>query len=417
MGAALSRLQEGRARCCGILCRIWLSAALWALCVSVQAQADVDATALLSARPSSGVLVLHSDYRDHPYIDANVLLWLGAPMSYGLRDRVYGDVVTVNVDMGDPQGWLRGRAGRFILATGAVRPVHLDGLWLRSRLPWGARAEVFGGVPVADGLERRGYDWFVGGRVAQGVWEDRFQAGLSYVQQRDQGQVANEEVGADLRLQLSRRLWLTAVGAWDLVYRGLATFEARATWQSSPQGWLVRGVALRRVAARLLPATSLFSTISDSASSEVGGELHVPLFPRLSVGGLWALQWQDGLPASEYGYRATARARLRLDAKGAGAVTAELSRRGGFEAGYSALYLGVEQALNEQWSCHGAGELVMADHGDDVGHIWPWLNLGLRWDAGSALYMAAAFIARSSPQYVAEYNALLRVGFHAGSAP
>ena len=98
----------------------------------------------------------------------------------------------------EPHGYGEVRAGRFVLATGAILPVQLDGAEAIGRLPSGSTVETFGGVPVVPRFGPRAYDWLAGGRVAQSI-ASRATVGVSYVQRREDGEIADEELGADLR--------------------------------------------------------------------------------------------------------------------------------------------------------------------------------------------------------------------------
>ncbi|MDD9967692.1 MAG: hypothetical protein OXR73_15770 [Myxococcales bacterium] len=375
-----------------------------AMAEGYQPRMPSSASLLLQGRPQEGLLTLHSGYRNHPYIDADALVWLGAAGS----DDLSGDVLTASVGVREPNGYGSARVGRFVLATGAVRPVHLDGVRLVARAR-GATLETFFGVPVAPGLSGRGFDWLAGGRAGQQLLGERLGLGLSYVHQRDSGMIANEEVGTDVTLRPLARLWIRGVASWDVSLEGLAAAQLHATW--AQDRLTVHGFAERRVAARLLPSTSLFSTISDSAASEVGADLDYQWFPRLSVGGRAALQWIEIDTGLTRGFRATARARLALGDQGEGHALLELSRRGGLAAGYSAAYFGVERMVWRALYAHASGELVAADAPGEGGRLWPYANVGLRYGDRRGLSVAGALIARATPAAVHEVSALIRVSY------
>lgn len=374
------------------------------------------ASVLGFARPQAGLVTLYGGYRNDSLVDAEADVWIGQ----GLQDRpdgVTGDVLTINVGLRHPSGRASARVGRLLIATGAIRPVHVDGLRLRGNTPFGSSLEAFAGVPVADGLFD-GYDWILGARAGQRFLRDRVGVGLSYVQQRTDGAVANEEVGADLSVQLLPSLWLRAVGAFDLMLVGLATGRAEASYAGSRVTAAVH--AERRVAARLLPATSLFSVISDTANSELGAGGDYQWFPRLSVGGDASVQWQDGGgrggDGGRRGYRLGLRSKLRLGDTDEGDVLLMLRRRGGFEAGYNAVYLAVERRVTNSLRAHASGELVAADTAGQRGALWPFLNVGLRYRTGTGLQVAASVVARATPTYRHELTAFVRVGYQAQGA-
>lgn len=370
---------------------------------------------LLNARPEAGLLTLYSGYRNHPLIDAEAMVWMGESLNAGLGNDSDADVLTINIGVREPHGYGSARIGRLIVASGAIRPVQMDGVRLLARAPFGTSVESFAGVPVRRGLGG-GSDWLVGGRVAQQLWQDRIGLGASYVHQRDAGMVANEEVGADLVVHPLDHVWLRALSSWDLSLAGLAL--AQAELMVVDGGLSARVYGERRVAARMLPSTSLFSTISDSANSEVGSEGDYQLFPRLSVGGRVALQFIDEAHGGhDYGYRLSARSRLRLGDADEGDVLLTLSRLGGYDYGYSAAYLAVERALGPWLRAHAAGELVGADESRGRGALWPYVNVGLRAQNDYGWTVAAGLIARATPEFEQDLTALVRVGFQESASP
>ena len=139
----------------------------------------------------AGLLVLQGEDRAKPWLSAEALAWLGTGADHT------GDVLTLVVRARDVEGRGEARAGRFLVATGAVRPLHIDGASVLARTPWGTSLEAFGGVPVVPRFGERDYDWAVGGRLAQRV-ADRATLGFAYLQRRDHGRLSDEEVGGDL---------------------------------------------------------------------------------------------------------------------------------------------------------------------------------------------------------------------------
>lgn len=370
------------------------------------------ASLLGSARPQAGLVTLYSGYRNHPLIDAEAEVWIGQGL-YDESEPLRSDVLTVNVGLRDPGGHLHARLGRLLFSSGAIRPIHIDGIKLRGRSDFGTAVETFAGVPVVDSL-LEGYDWVAGGRVSQRLWEERLGVGVSYVHQGRDGMLANEEVGADLSLAHGQ-VTLRGVGAWDLVLAGLAT--ARVEVGVSPSDLVARLHVERRVAARLLPATSLFSVISDSANSELGADVDYQWFPRLSVGATGNLQWIDVDQAPDRGYQLGLRSRLELGEADEGDILLMVSRRGGFDAAYNAVYVAIERKLSEALRVHAASELVAADNPGEDGKLWPYLNVGVRWHLSDALDLAGGMVARSTPRYAHEVTGLLRLDYRERFTP
>ncbi len=122
--------------------------------------------ALLASEGTSsptGLVVLQGQDALEPWVDAEALVWAGAKPSAG------GDVLSLSLHLREPHGYAELRAGRFVLATGAVHPVQIDGAHATLRAPWGTVLESFGGVPVVPGFGARADDWIAGGRLAQRV--------------------------------------------------------------------------------------------------------------------------------------------------------------------------------------------------------------------------------------------------------
>lgn len=380
--------------------------AMQALLAQAQARshAQLEADLLLQGRPGEGLLVLNSGYEQHDVFDADATVWLGAGSD------VSGDVLTANVGFRDPGGKGQGRIGRLVLATGAVRPVHMDGVVLLARAPTGTSLEVFAGSPVAPAFAPRSFDWLAGGRIAQQLFAERVQLGLSYLHRRDAGQLTDEEIGADLALRPLSWLQLGAVGAVDRVYPGLS--DARISALAHGERVDLELFASRRVAARILPATSLFSILSDTAASDLGLDTTLRAFPRLDVGGAAALE----RAGDAMGYRIELRSVLRLDDEGRADVSIEGDRRRMGGQGWTAVLLTAQGSLTERLRPHASLELVAIDAPEDTGTLWPWARVGASYALTAVWWLAGAVEVKASPQYRSELNALLRVGYR-GSFP
>lgn len=372
------------------------------------AQAPVttlEADALLSGRPSEGVLVLRGGHGNSELVDADALVFLGAR-----ADGSDADVLTVTVGVREPHGLGRVRLGRFVLATGAVRPVHLDGVSALARAPSGTTLEAFGGLPVVPELGERDFDWLAGARLGQWGWNERLGAGVSYVQRRDAGQLDDEEVGADLHAAPLPWLDVSLLGAWDLVHEGPS--ELRLSTAAHDERTTLQLFAVQRVAARLLPATSLFSVVSDAPSSELGADAFWNAFPRLDVGATLALEALD----HALGYRGAARATLRFgDEPGAvsGDVSFEATRRRLAGEGWTGGVVRTRWPLGPRLHTHLSVELVRPDQAGDGGALWPWARAGAGYALSEAWSLAAAIGAKASPEQLHEVEALVRVSYAA----
>jgi len=399
--AAWSRL----AAVCAVACALGLGAARVRAQDAAAPYVPLESQLLLQARPEQGLLVLHSGYRNHEWVDADAVVWLGA------GEEREADVLSASVGFREPRGIGQGRLGRFVLATGAVRPVHIDGAIVMGRVPAGASVELFAGMPVVPEFGERDFDWLVGGRLAQRLFSERFGLGVSYLHRRDAGQIASEEAGADLSLRPLDWLTLSAVTAWDVVHRGLA--DARISLRAQQREVVVELFGSRRVAAWLLPATSLFSTISDARSQELGTDVTWYAFPRLDLGGVVALEAADG----DLGYRAELRGRLRLDPEGHGELWAAASRRELDAAAWSGARIAIVAPLARRLRANAGIELVAPDHPAQDGELWPWARLGASYALTDHWLLAAALEGKATPTYRRELTGLLRVSYAARVEP
>ena len=263
----------------------------------------------------TGLVVLQGEDSMRPWINVEGLVWAG----WAGTPSATGDVLTLAVHLREPHGYAEARAGRFVLATGAVHPVQIDGAHVIARAPWGSTVETFGGVPVVPRFGARDYDWLVGGRVAETIAKAAT-LGVSYVQRREDGEISNEELGADLAVAPARWCDLAAFGAYDLTSPGIA--EARASAAVRSGDWRFELFGSQLSPGRLLPATSLFSVLGDMPSQPLGGTIRWRAAPRLDL--LASGAGQD--VATGLGGNGWLRATLRLDDRGNGSLGLEVRR-------------------------------------------------------------------------------------------
>ena len=352
------------------------------------------ADALAAVQAPAGLLVLQAEGEPGEQVGAEALVWLGA----GEEGEARALVVAVRVHR--PSGRAEARLGRFVLVAGGLAPHHIDGGQGRVRLPYRFAIEAFAGSPVAEGQDGRRFDWLAGGRVSRALG-DWGSAGIAYLHRRDGGQLADEEVAADASGAVNRWLDLSAHAALDTIQVGLA--EAQAAAGARLGDWRFELYGVERSPSRLLPATSLFSVLGDRRSRRLGTQVRWRAAPRLDLfadgGALGA--------AGEWGELMAARALLRLDDRGDGALGAELRREwapGGGWTGARAtarVPIGVLVIALE-------GELVMPEHADGEGTLWPWGLAGVsrtfgRWEA------AAAIEASASPEYEHRVDGIARL--------
>jgi hypothetical protein len=361
----------------------------------IRLRADAIAETEGSASPV-GLVVLQGHDPMRPWLDAETLVWAGAKPSLS------GDVLVLMVRLHEPHGYGEMRVGRFVLATGAVHPVQIDGVHAIGRCPGGCTVEAFGGLPVVPRFGQRDYDWLAGGRVAQTI-AGAATLGVSYVQRREDGELTNAEVGSDLAMAPARWLDLAAFGSYDLIDPGLA--EARASAAARSGNWRFELFASQLSPGRLLPATSLFSVLGDFPSQTLGGTVRWRAAPRLDL--LASGAGQDvagGLGSNEW-----VRGTLRLDDQGSGSLGVEVRRVNVPGAQWTGTRVIGTLPLGRAFTHSYEIEIVVPDHPDGRGVAWPWGLSSLAWRSRRGWEVAAAVEASSSPIHRYETNALMRV--------
>lgn len=361
----------------------------------------------LAGTPSPvGLLVLDGDGEIDEWLTAEGMVWLGA--GGGTGDRMdpsgdaSGDALVIALRARGADGRADGRLGRFVVAIGALRPLHLDGAGGRLRLPHRLDVEAFAGMPVVSDGVARSWDWAAGGRVSRrlGDWGG---TGIAFLERRDAGRLAVRELGFDASTGLGRHD-VSAKLALD-VDGGSGPAPALAEATAATRRGKVRGelFATYRSPSHFVPATSLFSVLGDVASTYGGARASWRAAPRLDVGGDAGVRVIDGEAAEQL----VARATLRLDDRGRGAVLGELRRSGG--DGWLGARVAARVPIARTWTVASEVELVVPDEPDNRGEVWPWAMAALSWRRG--LWDAAVAVeAQASAEERYRLDALCRIG-------
>lgn len=364
--------------------------------------------------PNVGLLVVEGSSRKYPYVDAEGLVWAGAGSpQFGLRDDVLrAEALVLTIKLRDPRGISDTRLGRFILSTGAVRAVHVDGGHMILRAPSKTSFEVFGGVPVEGDIEGRRYDWIAGGRIAQGLG-DKGVLGASYYNRYNAGQRSDEEVGADFALRLDHWLDMAAKFSWEIIHPGLA--EVIGTISSQTKNHRFRGEAFvtKRSPTRMLQQTSLFTVLGDPGTLRTGANLFWRAAPRLDF-------WVEGAAANaqdQWGWSGYFRSVLRTDDEGRGSVLGEIRRQAisgvsqwtGLRA---AAVIPVFKNFHNEVGLMPEFELIIPDERNaETGYVWPWGRLALRYRHDGGWTLAAAAEASANQVQRIDVRALARVAY------
>jgi len=329
--------------------------------------------------PNAGMIILEGSSRKYPYIDAEALVWGGAGATQlGLSDnQATFEALVMTIKVRDPKGVSDTRLGRFMLSTGAVRAMHIDGghiMMLRARSK--THVEVFGGVPVDGNIEGRKYDWMVGGRLSQGLG-NKGMIGASYYNRFNAGQRSDEEVGGDFALRVASWLDMSAKISWELVNPGLA--EVLGTISAQTASRVIRGelYVTKRSPTRMLQSTSLFTVLGDPGTLAAGGNLRWRAAPRLDLWVNGALQdAQD-----DFGWSGYLRGVLRTDDDGKGSILGELRRQQVATSSWTGLrFASVIPLYDDHDTTVGLMpefEIIFPDDPEpNQGNVWPWGRLG-----------------------------------------
>lgn len=353
------------------------------------------ADAIAETQSPAGLVVLEGRDKSRPWLDAEGIVWAGA------NPDAAADIMVLAFRLREPSGLGELRGGRFVFTTGAIRPVHIDGVSGLLRAPWGSTLEAAAGVPVTPGFGARLYDFMAAGRAAQTLFS-RATLGVSYVERRAQGDLANQELGGDAALVATDFLDFAGRGAYDVLSSGLAEASGSAAARIDPIR--VELFSTYRSPSRLLPATSLFSVLGDFPSQTTGASIRWYAAPRLDF-------WATGagqLVGGEMGGRGSLRSVLRLDDRGAASVGLELSRQDVSTARWSGVRATSAQPIGKSLSLTTELEVAVPDD-SSRGSVWPWGLLALAWTSGTGWEAAAAVEAASTAEHRGEINGLFRL--------
>lgn len=397
----------GRGR--GIAGRV-IALAAAALAVAVPARAvraepyRLRADAFAEAPPAAGFVALSGEARERGDLrfDAEALVWTGVVEDEAGGGEARGEAVVASVKVGDAARRADVTFGRQLYFGGAIRPTHFDGLRGALRSAEGGEIEAFGGIPVQPGHAGRGDDWLVGYRFTHRA-EDVGRFGFSFLQQRDGGRRAREELGVEGTMFGGEAVALTGTAALDVLRGGLAEARAALTVQDGVDRLELFGV--QRSPSRMLPATSLFAAIGSWDTQALGASGSWRAAPRLD---LYAMATVEDV-ARSLGATQLLRAELRLDDDGRGAVGVEGRRVSMPDTSWTGGRIFGRVPIAADVSSSAEVEVAVPDEPRDRGEVWPWGLLALRWVPEPWLEAAAGVEASASPANASSIGGLARI--------
>lgn len=356
--------------------------------------------ALVQTRSPVGLLILRGEDRAKPWLDVETIAWIGA------RDTAdaTGDVQTLTVRVRDPRGLGEARIGRFVFMSGAIRPVHIDGVRALGRAPFGTTVELFGGAPVVPRFGSRLFDFAAGGRVGQHI-TNNFIIGFAYSMFRKDGRLADQEIGPDFAASPTK--WLDVAGrmAIDLVTKGPS--DALLSVGAHNKEGRIEGFLTHRSPARILPSTSLFSVLGDIPSTTAGGTVRYRVAPRLDLLGTGGALFQG----EDLGGFFTGRASLALDDEWAGTLGVEVRRQHLGSARWSGARALLSMPLYSAFRLATEVEVVRPDDQQGGTRLWPWALVALGYRAPRGWDFAGGVEVVGTRDDRRELHALLRVSY------
>lgn len=353
-------------------------------------------SAFARAQPGTALLIMRGSGEVDSWVSVDALVW------GGFQGQGKADVLVVSARMRDPGGRGEGQIGRFVIGPGAIRPIHIDGAAGLVRLPGDVRLEAFGGVPVAPEFDNEGFGWVLGGRASRGLG-DWGSVGLAYAHRQHDGEVADEEIGADLGLVVTDWLDLNGKVAYDLVNPGISEILGTLTFHEDD--WRASLFYTERSPSRILPSTSLFSVLGDVASRRAAMTVDYRVAPRLDVNAVAGVRW-IGADASE---SLRGRAELRLNDEGTSSLTGELRREAAPDGDWTGLRTAARVRIMDGLTAATEVELVIPDEPQGRGKVWPWALIGLEWLPVEEWKVAAGALTSASPQLASRTDVLVRV--------
>jgi len=352
------------------------------------------ADAFARTRPPVGLLVLEGQDRLRPWIDAEGLAWLGTEA---------GDVLTLSVRARHLTSGSEIRVGRMLVSTGAIRPVHVDGVRALGRVFGHTTLEAFGGFPVVRRGPAPSFEalWTAGGRLGQAIG-DVASFGAAWALRRGRDGIDRREVGADAAFTPAP--WLTAAGRMAIDAGSGKPADALASVGLQRKDQRLELFVTHRSPGRLLPATSLFSMLGDHAATNTGATLRWRAFPRLELVTTGSVETRD----TELGGQGLGRATLALDDAWRGSVGGEARRVHVGESRWSGIRAFATVPLSARVNAAVEAELVRADRESS---LWPWALAALGFSPTPSWDVSGAVEASSGPAYKSSVAAIARVGW------
>lgn len=333
-------------------------------------------------------------------------------------------------------GWGELTLGRQIATGGAARYVRFDGGQLQSRevalgMDWSARLGVYGGFTVLPRWNQRQHYLYAGavtsellrdpsvlestvrarhtvvGANANVAYRSAVRLGLSYHDQRAEGEVARRSLGLELdasphqRVQVSGRALLDTDSARFADARLFVDVEAN-------EAWLVSLEYLHAKPALLLSQTSVLSVFAQDAFDELGAEVSYRPVTFLTFR---ASGYGQRFAEQELGGRGQLQVRAQLDEAHRTETQLSYARVVVPEGGYHSLRNSLLQRWTPQW--YSSAELFHYFYDAPIrgyrSSVWYALSVGCRLAREWSLNWATSY--SQNPYASADLQTTLRLAY------
>lgn len=333
--------------------------------------------------------------------------WGGAELG-NPRDgqRAVGDV-----DVGYLEGSLLDRkleirAGRQLVTGGAARLAHIDGGAATVRAWKGLTVQGWTGVLVRPEFGERLGDLAAGGRAS---WRGAFgtEGGVSFVRLLDDGRVAHQNLGGDLRWQATPKLSLFGFGVLSTLESRIVELDGRAHYQVSQD--LELGVQARRTSPDLfLSRTSILSVFAETSRDQAGAFAYLRPCKHVDVDAdASAVVLEDGT-----GFDGGARVQTRLGWAGQTLLGAEGRVLHIPSDGYLRGRLFARQRFDHGLSLTGDVDWYRLEEARNGTHRALLANASLAWQFAGKWQAVATGMAGMSPSMDRRFEAMARLAYN-----
>lgn len=201
------------------------------------------------------------------------------------------------------------QAGRQFITSGpaSMRGQYADGINIKSDLVWGIGIEVLAGSPVRSETGGRSGDIIAQGRLFR-RWGKSAEAGISYVNIRDNGEPGQENLGFDLWLKPVPSVDGSFYAYYDTLSENFADLGIDVNYSPTKVPWRFSAGYNYITPADLLSHASIFFVFSNTALGDASfnATFLASRYVTLDIGGDW-YHYSNNTDAGRFGADVTMR--------------------------------------------------------------------------------------------------------------